>query len=135
MNEQARKDQLKDLTGGLRCRCPGKEVLTRVQCRGFNGVRYCYFACQVEGSLVERRYPVGEHPLCRCSIGTQPDPDLQRTIEHDGDVWGFSACVALPQGIEVLEPEPEPELTKRAAPLWPVAIGLGALLWYATTRS
>jgi hypothetical protein len=132
MIEEARKAQLTDLTGGLRCRCPGNEELIRVQCRGFNGVRYCYFACSAPGSSVETRHPVGVHPLCRCSLGTEKDPDIHRTIEFDGDVWGFSACAALPQN--VTQVEVPPPASPKGASLWPVAIGLGALFWYVTAR-
>lgn len=133
MNEQQRKDQLTDLTGGLRCRCPGNEELVRVECRHFNGVRHCYFACAAKGSTFETRYPVGVQGLCRCSLGTQVDPDLFRSIQHGGDLWGFGACKAVAASEQVEVPQEEGPKPFRSA--WPAAIAVGALFWYVFNKS
>ena len=133
MNEQERKAQLADMTGCLKCRCPGFQEMTRVECRGFNGVRYCYFACQDPNSPdVETRHPVGEGLNCRCAIGRKVDTASVRFFENEEATWGFTRCLEIPAG-GLQDPNP-PKPKASAVAVWPVAIGIGALLWFVTSK-
>lgn len=135
MNEQERKAQLEEMTGCLKCRCPGFQVMARVECRGFNGVRYCYFACQdPTNPEVETRHPVGEEQTCRCSLGRKVDTASVRFFENDEATWGFMRCLKIPAG-SLQEQVPDPRKPKaNAASFWPVAIGIGGLLWFVTSK-
>lgn len=127
MTDAARREELAELTGGLRCRCPGFSEMIRVECRGINGVRYCYFACTDPGNPQgEIRHPVGEEGLCRCSLGDRADTVSTRFFEDEEAVWGFSRCLAL-----LPEPPAVPR-PKQGTSFWPVAILLGGLLAYTT---
>lgn len=135
MNENERKAQLEEITGGLKCRCPGFQVMTRVECRGFNGVKYCYFACQDPNNPgVETRHPVGEEQTCRCALGRKVDPASVRFFENDEALWGFTRCLKLQtEGLQEKVTDPRKPKTNAAA-VWPVAIGIGALLWFVTSK-
>lgn len=126
MTDLARREELAELTGGLRCRCPGFSEMTRVECKGINGVRYCYYTCSDPKNPEEEvRHPVGEPGLCRCSLGYRLDTASARFFEDDEAVWGFSRCLETPQ---VLPPK-----TKKSAPsFWPAALLVGGLLAYTT---
>ena len=133
MSEQDRKAELARMTGGLRCRCPGFQKMTRVECRGFEGVRFCYFACEdPQNPGVETLHPVGGSPNCRCSLGTKKDPASTRFFENEEAPWGFSRCLKIqPGGLPEVVPARERPASTSA---WPVAIGIGALLWFVTTQ-
>lgn len=125
MTDLARREELTQLTGGLRCRCPGFSEMTRVECQGINGVRYCYFVCSdPENPEEEIRHPVGESGLCRCSLGDRLDTASTRFYEDDEAVWGFSRCLDVP--------EPQVRKPKKPPSFWPVALLLGGLLAYTT---
>lgn len=129
-----RKKQLAEMTGCLRCRCPGFQVMTRVECRGFDGVRFCYFACQdPEDPSVETRHAVGEAINCRCALGYKLDTASVRSFENEEAPWGFARCLKIPSG-GLPSPDNLERPKQSTAMVWPVAIGLGALLWFATTQ-
>lgn len=131
MTESERKAKLAEMTGGLKCRCPGFETMSRVQCKTEAGIRYCYFACErSDQPKVEFRHPVGEGNLCRCSLGTKIDPISIRFIEDEEATWGFAKCLQLQSQTAIESPTPK----KSMLSIWPVAVGLGALIWYTTTK-
>lgn len=132
MNENERKAQLAEMTGCLQCRCPGFQVMTRVECKGINGIRYCYFACQdPDNPEVETRHPVGEALGCRCSLGRKVDMASVRFFEDAEANWGFMRCLKI-GGLEAPLEDRKPKTN--AAAVWPIAIGVGALLWFVTSK-
>jgi|SRR5690606_16860715 len=130
-SDQVRKDQLTSMTNGLRCRCPGFQNMVRVDCRGVQGIRYCNFTCEDDAGA-QTIYPVGDPSLCRCKLGTTLDPVATRAYELEGLPWGYSKCLSVENATGVQAPDKPKKIKESTASFWPVAVGLGALLWYTT---
>jgi len=130
MTEQQRKDQLTELTGGLRCRCPGFDEMVEVECKGIYGVKYCKFTCKdAEGNLTE--YPVGQDWLCQCKLGKKIDPISIRTIEEDGSDWGYARCLDVSEGQDVAK---ESKISVGTWLPWVAAAGVSVGLWFVLKK-
>lgn len=131
LSEQQRKDKLTEMTGGLKCRCPGFEKMVHVECKGIDGIKYCKFACEnSEGQWTE--YPVGDSGLCACKLGTTIDPITARTVTQDGAEWGYATCNEAVEGQGL---KPEVVNRNQSVPVWLpwVAVaGFAGLVWYVT---
>lgn len=145
VSEQTRKEKLTEMTGGLKCRCPGFQVMHRLQTKGFGGVRYGYFACSDEGSDLETRYPIGYPGLCRCGLGSKQNKISVRYTTDEEATWGFAECTATGAG---QSPVPPPVLAQQTQEqeewaraggganllLWGAVIGITAFVFTRTVR-
>ena len=145
LSEQERKDKLAEMTGGLKCRCPGYLQMNRVQFKGFDGIRYGYFACSEPGSTTETRYPIGYPGLCRCGLGAKANKVSTRYRTDDEATWGFSSCTTtaagqstVPAPVLAQQTQDEEEWAKPAGGvnllLWGAVIGVTALVFTSTVR-
>lgn len=130
LTQQQRKDQLTEMTGGLRCRCPGFGELVQVNCRGINGIRYCKFTCQDPSSGEFSEYPVGHGGLCQCKLGTRINPISTRSVMFEGTEWGYAECDTSLEGQGT---KPVDQGKKQDIPVWlpwAAAAGIATFLWF-----
>lgn len=140
LTEQQRKNEIQKQTGGLKCRCPGYQTMTQAECKGIDGIKYCTFTCEDEQGN-QTVYPWGDPELCKCTLGTVLDPIVTRTLDDGQVVWGYARCSeTIPSSF----PGPGGKLErlildkKQTISIvfpWVVAIGAGALIWYATKKN
>lgn len=136
LTEQQRKNEIQKQTGGLKCRCPGYQTMTQAECKGINGIKYCTFTCEDEQGN-QTVYPWGDPALCKCTLGKVLDPIVTRTLEDGQVVWGYARCGEIVPGASPgkLEKFPDRKQTISIVFPWVVAIGAGALIWYATKKN
>lgn len=146
LSEQERKDKLAEMTGGLKCRCPGFLRMHRVQFRGFGGVRYGYFACGEPGGDTELRFPIGYPGLCRCGLGSQFNKVSASYHTDEEATWGFANCAPTAAGQSQVPPpvvaQQKQDLEEWAQPgvganllLWGAVIGVTAYMFAKTVRA
>jgi len=92
MNEAERKEHIRGLMDGLKCRCPGFSKMTQVRCKGVFGSRVCQFTC-THADKTQQTFPVGEPGLCRCGFGLTTDRERSFNLHEDQDgAWGALPC-------------------------------------------
>lgn len=133
LTEQQRKNEIQKKTGGLKCRCPGYQKMTQAECKGIDGIKYCTFTCEDDQGN-QTIYPWGDPNLCKCTLGTVLDPIVTRTFDDGELVWGYARCGQVVPGKSDTIPQGKKQSIPIALP-WMVAIGAGALIWYATKKN
>lgn len=134
LTEQQRKNEIQKKTGGLKCRCPGYQKMTQAECKGIDGIKYCTFTCEDDQGN-QTVYPWGDPNLCKCTLGTVLDPIVTRTFDDGEFVWGYARCGdVVPGNAADMLVTGKKQSIPIALP-WMVAIGAGALIWYATKKN